>query len=255
MTKQTENYEIFKKHSQNREINERVVLRLMNSIKTRNLLEYRPLLVNKKMEVIDGQHRLEAAKRLCIPIYYTVEEEIDIHDMITLNQTASLWNLEDYLNYYCQSGSEEYQKLKKFMDTYNLSIDLTISILGRPGGGKGCGRFSQRFKAGVYQFPSSGEEEHSLKILNQSKILLEYTLPKIEGRVKFLEGPKFRRALYIFLSIRVVDFDIFMGKLAMRLDLLRPCVSIKEFLRVLKMIYNYRNREPLSLDEDEIKDL
>lgn len=65
----TKNYSLFKKYAKNRDIDGRHVEKLIASIKTANLLDCEPILVNEKMEVIDGQHRLEAAKSLNLDIY------------------------------------------------------------------------------------------------------------------------------------------------------------------------------------------
>ena len=37
----------------------------------------RPIVVNKKMEVMDGQHRLMAAKQLGVEIYYQEEKNLE----------------------------------------------------------------------------------------------------------------------------------------------------------------------------------
>ena len=57
----TKNYEIFKIMDCNRELSAANLQKLIGSIKSRNLLEFRPIIVNSKMEIIDGQHRLAAA--------------------------------------------------------------------------------------------------------------------------------------------------------------------------------------------------
>ena len=46
----------------NREINQAHVLELIESFGKANLFDAHPVVVNEKMEVIDGQHRLEAAR-------------------------------------------------------------------------------------------------------------------------------------------------------------------------------------------------
>lgn len=68
--KETKDYNIFKKHPNNREIFHANLEKIKRSIQIKNLLEYRPIIVDKKMQVIDGQHRLEAARQLGVPIYY-----------------------------------------------------------------------------------------------------------------------------------------------------------------------------------------
>ena len=55
-----------KLNPENRAINQRQVERLMDSIKKHGFIESIPILVDPNGYVIDGQHRLEACKRLSI---------------------------------------------------------------------------------------------------------------------------------------------------------------------------------------------
>ena len=99
MTIETSDYSIFKKHESNRVINELALRKLINSIKSKNMLELRPILVDSQMRVIDGQHRLEAAKALRVPIFYLMKKESESLDIILLN-TQKRWSIEDYLNFF-----------------------------------------------------------------------------------------------------------------------------------------------------------
>lgn len=66
----TSSYTRFNSMRGNRKVSERHVRSLVNSISNRNLLAANPILVDEAMNVIDGQHRLEAARKLNTPIYY-----------------------------------------------------------------------------------------------------------------------------------------------------------------------------------------
>ncbi len=91
MIKKTKNYEMFTFREDNREkIDQSHVQRLVFSIEKRNLLELRPIIVNEKFEVIDGQHRLMAAKFLDVEIFYQQEKKLDAKDIITMNITNTL---------------------------------------------------------------------------------------------------------------------------------------------------------------------
>ena len=66
----TNNYDIFKLMPNNRNVNLTHVGRLKLSFKEMYLIS--PIIVNSRMEIIDGQHRLHAAKELNLPIYYII---------------------------------------------------------------------------------------------------------------------------------------------------------------------------------------
>jgi len=86
MIRKTTNYEIFTFREDNREkIDKKHLARLVESIKSRNLLELRPIMVNEKLEIVDGQHRLLAAKQLGYEIYYQKEENLDCADIVRMN--------------------------------------------------------------------------------------------------------------------------------------------------------------------------
>ena len=85
MIKETSDYDIFKKHVHNRPLVEGNILKILKSIQFKNLLKYRPILIDKDYRVIDGQHRLEAAKRLCISVFYEMKTDVEHVDIKLLN--------------------------------------------------------------------------------------------------------------------------------------------------------------------------
>lgn len=84
--KSTTNYDMFKFRDDNRtKIRKRHVDTLAESIQRNNQLEKHPIVVNQDMEIINGQHRLCAAKELGIPVYYIVQEEFTPEDLYISN--------------------------------------------------------------------------------------------------------------------------------------------------------------------------
>lgn len=57
-----------------------------------------PILVNEKMEVIEGQHRLEACKDLNVPIHYIIQPGLGKEHCIALNIGRKNWSGRDYLH-------------------------------------------------------------------------------------------------------------------------------------------------------------
>lgn len=68
----TKEYHIFKKYPLDHGINEKFLKYIMLSIKKENFLEHVPISITDDFFVLDGLHRLEAAKRLNIEIYYKI---------------------------------------------------------------------------------------------------------------------------------------------------------------------------------------
>ena len=84
----THDLSVFKIIDGNRNINLGHVDRLVKSIKDNGFLKT-PIIVNKFYEVVDGQHRLEAAKKINSQIYYIKVDDYDLNTAITLNANSS----------------------------------------------------------------------------------------------------------------------------------------------------------------------
>src|SRR5215469_9874714 len=111
----TTDYEIFKKHPANRALNEKNLVEIMESLKKKNLLKFKPIIVDSNMYVLEGQHRLEAAKRLNLEVYYVQCNDTDPNDVVLFN-CMKKWETTDYLNYYASTGNENYIKLQDLLD-------------------------------------------------------------------------------------------------------------------------------------------
>lgn len=95
----TTNYAQFKINKKNREISKVNIRGIKESILQRNLLHLRPILVNASMEVIDGQHRLEVARQLNLPIYFVISGQSVVDDMALLNGYQKNWTTEDFFHF------------------------------------------------------------------------------------------------------------------------------------------------------------
>lgn len=114
----------------NRDINENHVEELMVSIRKNG--QFSPILVNKKLEVIDGQHRLEALTRLGYPVAYIVNEEATSKDIAVINNSQRGWKNIDYLKHFSHDNhynNAEYRKVEKFFEEHSLPFRISISLL------------------------------------------------------------------------------------------------------------------------------
>lgn len=162
---QTDNYDQFKMVEGNRPINQRHVKNLMASLMKQNLLASNPVIVNERLEVIDGQHRLEAAKSLGLPVTYIVVDRWGLPQVQILNAHNRQWQPEDYLNSYIQRGYVEYEALKEFIDNYGFSISIALGLLGnfqaRPG------ELLREFKEGNFRVVDLGMAEEFASKLSE----------------------------------------------------------------------------------------
>lgn len=239
----TKDYDIFKKHPNNREIVQSNVDKIKKSIQLKNLLEFRPILVDSQMRVMDGQHRLEAAKLLGVEVYYqqAAEEKEETDKIVLLNAYQKAWSKEDFLNYYASKGKEEYVKLYNFKERNNLKFKEVFVLLGF----RWSGEFGKAFEAGKFVFPGAEKLEKAYENLEKIKKFLMFILEKTPQNRSIAHSAALKRAFIYFINIHQVNFDVFMKKLEVRLDLFRQCNRAQTYLDLFVEIYNWRNREPL----------
>ena len=118
----TTNYEMFSIIKENRVIDEKHLNLLMRAIQKEDLTAIRPILVNPDYSVVDGQHRLEACKRLELPVYYQKSNEFLPVDLLgKINRNQKNWTINDYIKYYAQLGYEHYIAIIKEAEHYDTT--------------------------------------------------------------------------------------------------------------------------------------
>jgi hypothetical protein len=127
----TKNYDDFSVIISNREVDKAHVKRLAASIKRKNLLYIRPILVNNKMQIIDGQHRLAAAEQLGEFVYYLKVQDLDKDDIAILNTAQKNWSRMDFINFYAVEGKPEFKELCNIINKYKiLKPSFILRIVG-----------------------------------------------------------------------------------------------------------------------------
>lgn len=184
---QTTNYGMFKYIPQNRKVVSTHVANLIQSIKTKNLNKDFPIIVNERMEILDGQNRFEALQQLELPVWYKISYEMSIQDISLVNTVSKKWSNDDFLHRYSMQGKEHYLKLRHFMEWANIkSVNIAIKILKNikfdiskssteQGSGLG-GSDIMNFKTGCFKYPEN--DSFAKKTVLQLKDLSQYTIKK-----------------------------------------------------------------------------
>lgn len=139
----TKDYEIFKIMDENREVNFAHVRRVAKSLaENPEMLKFRPILVNEKMQVIDGQHRLRACELMDIPVYYVIGEGLDIGTAQRMNAEQVSWKPIDYARSFAALGRYPYQLYLELQEEYKLPHETLESFMRMSSvGGKGSKAF------------------------------------------------------------------------------------------------------------------
>lgn len=109
----------FKPSAEQRPVNPYHLQRLTKSISEKNLLPDFPILIDSAWRVIDGQHRLAAAKDLNLEIYFKRATVTRFEDVGFANSNVKKWGVQDYLHYWCEKNVPDYLRLRDFLTTYD----------------------------------------------------------------------------------------------------------------------------------------
>lgn len=77
-----------------------------------------PIICNEKMQVIDGQGRLEACKELDLPVYFIVIPGLGIEHCTRMNISMTNWSLHDFIESYAKQGNKNYINLLNLMQRH-----------------------------------------------------------------------------------------------------------------------------------------
>ncbi|TGE08770.1 ParB/RepB/Spo0J family partition protein [Hymenobacter fodinae] len=224
----TTNYDQFKTITANREVDNTHAHKLAAAIKVRNWLHIKPIDVTKDFEVIDGQHRLEAARLLGVPIYYRITEELKEEDIAILNANNKNWKGADYLNYWTVKGKAPYIELSRFIKHHpKFSLSTAQELVSGNDSNKHVDFRAGNFQGGYY-----------LRAIEVAEFL-----EKILQITKFEYGyeTRFVRAInHCVLYVEGFKQEVFLHKIALQPNSVVRCVNHKQYLEMLETLYNYK---------------
>lgn len=246
LIEETTEYDELKIHDCNRKIDEASVQSLMVSIKDKNMLKSKPIIVDKDFYIIDGQHRYEAAKRLGIPIPYCIDTSTTIQDIIRLNVNQKSWSVADYLNFFCNQNFEEYIKLNRFIRDNKIPLNVALQLLN----GDRSSKFFTKFKNGNYQFPEEADFLDSIQKMKNIRETIDFIKKKTSGPKTYLERVTFYGALVEFYNIQSFSHEIFLNKIGLRPNLMGSRARQCDYVSLFKEIYNYRSKQNSRIEDD-----
>ena len=243
----TNDLKIFKDVIGNRVPNPQHVRRLSTSIKQNGML-CNPILVNEKMEVIDGQHRLLASIEANSFIYYIILNGYNLGEVHTLNLNQKNWTKKDFMDGYADMGIESYIKLREFTE---LNQDFTLTD---------CMALCNNT---IGYDSSSYQKIRTLKPeLSIAQVFVEGTwtgkdfelaqewADKIKLIKPYFTG--YNRRVFVTTMIGLFknenfDYSEFMHKIRLQPKALVECVNIPQQRLLIEEIYNYKSRNKINL--------
>ena len=217
-----------------------------------------PIVVNSKYQVIDGQHRLEACRRLKIPVKFIVEKGANMDAVITANAVGKKWSEMDHINRHAVEGKREYIQLQKWVKeckTLGFNYGPSIMMAQLSGTRRSCYMYDDGkvraadrhssakrlygvgtvIKVGMFQFPS----------IEQSKAFRS-------ALIKFNEFPFYQKSAFVSainqcLKIDEFDVDRLLEAAQKYPRRFTNEVTSADFIQMIEKAYNYRKHSKLSI--------
>jgi hypothetical protein len=241
----TKDYSIFKRLTGNRTVEEPHVKEIMGFMAENYIPSLARVIVNEFMELIDGQHTVEALRRLKKPVPYRIVPGLRLKDAIKMNTGVRIWTKKNFMNSHCEMGNKYYLRLKEFMSYYpDFTQGMCESLLTNTHVGANrnkqlrdaTGKLVRRarvFQDGGLTFT---EDDVVQAYLNAGRIM---DFKKI-GFLRYNSTVFINTMITVFKNPKY-DHDLMMKKLNFQPTKLRPCTNTKDYLRVIEEIYNWKN--------------
>lgn len=216
-------YTLFKSVDSNRKVDKRHVNKLMEAIEKKNLLHLNPIVVNGDMEIIDGQHRLLAAKLLKLPIYYMIDRTVERKDISSLNSNKKNWQMMDYVTFYAKEGNQYFKQFLKLCEDYPEFKPSWMQSL--------CSKDGRRAGTTI----KNGDID--ISNIDNARVWVSYFkdyakyIPTVYS-TRFIEG-----AVGFFTSVKY-DHPKMLQQIAANLDIVEPKALATDYTKMLKKIFN-----------------
>ncbi len=228
----TENTSLFKRLKENRQVNEAHVQALMSSFDKDGYL-FTIVYVNERLEIIDGQHRCEAAKRLQLPVYFMIMPGWGMREVTILNVNSRNWTINDFMETHAKAGNPNYVRFKEFFDAHEFDVTTCqLIVTGRRSGGYAA---SDEFRLGQMQVDDQQLTDGYLKAKKIADMQPFHPLG--------WKSRNFVEAMLTLLAVANYDHDHLLLKLQTYPDILlagAKSLRTDEYLKIFLDKYNFR---------------
>lgn len=236
---QTKDYSQFNFLKGNRKIDRHHLKKLKESIEKNNHLNLHPIIINSNFEIIDGQHRLEAAKQLNVAIFFIKSEIVKDDHLIESNVNQRSWEVENYIDYFSiKEKLPDYIELKTMMQLSGLKPKAILSMI--------LGTISPEIlnfmKTGKFIFPSNKDYE---KTISSYLDFIAYVKDKRIKPISMFSNFYFTKAYRWLCLTGGFEYETLIKKLDLRWFDLRPQRNSEEWYKLLISIYNFKNHNRL----------
>lgn len=226
----TKDYDSFKKLKGNRDITAPRVKKILKSLDAVGYIT-NPIIVNEKMEVIDGQARVEAFREMGIPVEYVIHPGAGGNECTSLNINQTNWTDRDYIKYFADQGNMNFIRLKGLLDEFKDSTAITL-----------CAAMNSLVYSGGATSKAIHDEQVicTEKDLKRARFELAYltalkdVVKEVGGRTEYIK----RALLYAYRSLNTEQRNELAEKLRLNVYCLPAFTKIEDYLRYFDQFYN-----------------
>lgn len=240
----TKDLQKFKLLLNNREVTQKRVDRIIQSIKENGYI-YSPMIVNEKYEVIDGQGRLQAAINLGLHVYYTIGKGMGIKECRAMNQTNSNWQLHDFIYSYSQDGIIDYINIKNLVKEFGNALgNSTIYAITAGSYKSKGGNYQAKIKSGELKFDNDAYEASRAKC----QYLLSFK-PIFDG-IKECRKDNLYFAIMFMMNVDGCNRNILIKQIQKGQASLIPVTTIEQAIDMFEECYNFRSSKKIWFTEE-----
>lgn len=227
---ETKDYDRFKLINGNRKVGRVHVQKLKRLMKKVYLND--PIMVNRAMGILDGQHRYTAARELGLPIrYYITNKEMTPEQIAEMNNVSKKWNNDNYAETYSGSGNDNYSHYKNFRVQFP-DFPHTCALLLLLNNTSRDFTMEKKFRDGTF---SINNWTKAVKAATQLMRIKEFT--KVYNRQGFI------LAFMQVLDLPGFNLERLMRKLPNKAQTIRDFARKEDFIKALEDIYNWKESD------------
>ena len=194
-----------------------------------------PIMVSTKMEILDGQHRFEAAKALGLPVRYYISTGSTVADMADLNNASRKWSNSDRAHHYVEQGKADYVTYQEFAERFpNFSHGVVLMLLSNQ---------TKRSASIENDFFNGSFKVKNLKKATQIAEMLQDIKPFYKG----YNRRSFILAMLTLLENKEFEIKRLMRKLPKKASLLLDFSNEVDYIKALEQIYNWSESKKVRL--------
>lgn len=199
-----------------------------------------PIIVNDKLEIIDGQNRFFARRYLGLPIEYIVRSGYGVVQARNYNTSHKNWTKSDFVSSYSAEGVESYVMLEQLYLRFPKLPKSVIDVVATRGVAVNPNQVIQNGQLVMDGFASIE------KVCN---LLMEYALSPnfLTPSRMIIESPKWCRAwLTIYFNNPDFDPNRLRRNAIANPSYLYPSATVKDTCAMIEKLYN-RRCQPVKL--------